>query len=186
MDVFRALAADLRDLAVDLSVGGYTRTTMAMLEYNLRRKVPSILGASIALQTSEVLVVVHFVSRVLEPDEIGAVLVLPLAGLPVPRTGSITFYAGEPGGFTVLIPDLAQALHLDPSDIDPHPSLPTTPISPRVDGLQDFAVVNRALGFLLNRGHTLDTARTELVNHAQHHQTDLTAAAHDILGGTHR
>ncbi len=37
MDVSRALAADLRDLSIDLSVDGYTRTTLAMIEHNLRQ-----------------------------------------------------------------------------------------------------------------------------------------------------
>ena len=187
MDVSRALAADLRDLSIDLSVDGYTRTTLAMIEHNLRRTVTSLLGASITLHTPaspDVAVVVHFVDRTIEPDEIGAALVLPLPGLSAPRNASITFYAAKPDAFDPLIPQLAQALHLHPGSIDWHPPLPTSPISPRVDGLHDFAVVNCALGVLLNRGHTLDTARAELIDHAQRAQTDLTAAAHAILGTT--
>ena len=116
MDVPRALAADLRDLAVDLSVDGYTRTAVAMLEHDLRRAVTSILGASITLHTPAwpgAPVVVHFVSRTIDPDEIGAALALPLPGLAAPRTGIITFYAGQPGAFDALRPQLARALHLD-------------------------------------------------------------------------
>ena len=65
---------------------------------------------------------------------------------------------------------------------NPEPPLPSGPVVPRADGLQDFNVVNRALGVLLNRGHTLDTARVELGSRAE--QTDLTAAAYALLAST--
>jgi hypothetical protein len=185
MDLPRALAADLRDLAVDLSADGYTHTTLAMIEHNLRRPVPSILGASVTLHTPAspgAPVVVNFVGRTIDPHEISAALVLPLPGLTQPRAGSITFYAAQPDAFTQLRPQLAQALHLDPGQIDPQPPLPVKPVRPGADGLHDFAVVNRALGVLLNRGHTLDTARATLANQAKGSQTDITAAAHAFLG----
>lgn len=188
MDLARALAADLRDLAVDLTVDGYTRTTIAMIEHNLRRNVTSVLGASITLDTPtspETPVVVNFVTRTISPSEIADVLEVALPGLVPPRTASVVFYAAEPDAFAQLRPLLLGELHLDPTAVEAHRPWPTTPISPHIDGLRDFAIVNRALGVLLHRGHTLDSARVELARLAALTETGITAAAEHVLGSAH-
>lgn len=187
MDIVRALAADLRDLSVDLSDDGYASTTLAMIEHNLRRSVPSVLGASITLRTPVspgAPVVVHFVDRTITADEIGAALTLPLPGLAPPRTGSITFYAEQHDAFGSLVSRLAEALLLDPSQIDQQAPPPGTLITPGANGLDDFAVINRALGVLLHRGHTLAGARVELASRAERQKIDITAAAHALLWST--
>lgn len=184
MDLARALAADLRDLAIDLSAGGYTRTTLAMLERNLSRRVPAILGGTVTLVTaspSGATISVNMVSRVVGPDEIAAALEIALGPLLPDVSGTVVIYSGEPDAFVGLAAELAEASNMSPFVLDPHPPLPTVAIAPNADGLEDFSLVNRALGVLLNRGYSVDDARSELGRRAERSHTALTAAARVVL-----
>ena len=191
-----ALSADLRDLAVDLAAGGYTRTIMAMLERDLRRSVPSALGATITLSRGHdhAPVQIHLVARTLAPDEIRAALRFPLAAppptpelTPGPMAGpafsvSVTLYAARAVAFADLAVDLADVLHVE---VDQQPPMPDSPISPGTSGLTDLTQVNIALGHLVNRGRTLVEARAELARLATHHRTELADAARMLLDANH-
>lgn len=175
-----ALVADLRDLAVDLAEGGYTRTTLAMLDRDLRRCVPSALGATVSLVRGpdRTPLQIHLVSRTLEPDEVRATLRIPLRGPDPAVDASITLYASRVVAFADLAADLTDSLRVL---VDQRPNLPQSPVEPGTSGLPDLTLVNIALGRLLNRGRTLAQARAELNKHATHHHTDLAGAARLLL-----
>ncbi|SDU86449.1 hypothetical protein SAMN04488544_1152 [Microlunatus sagamiharensis] len=172
----RALVADLHDLAVDLAVGGYTRTALAMLERDLHRCAPSALGATITLDRGphHAAVQAHVVPRVLQPAEVRSALRIPLPMSDDAVEASITLYAAAECAFA----DLAHALGVTP---DLATALPDRPIEPGIQGLTDLTTVNIALGHLLNRGRTLSQAREELAHLAQHRHTDLARAARLLL-----
>ena len=186
-ELSRELAADLRDLAVDLSAGGYTRTTLRMLERNLLRSVPSVLAATITLRNlrSGCGVEVNLVRRIVEAGEVMSGLKVPLAALVPTLAGHTTFYASQPAAFADLVEDLATALRVPPHDLDQRVPPPSGAIRPGIEGLQDFSLVNRALGVLLNRGYELTAARTELQARAERSGTELVAAARAILASEH-
>ena len=177
-----ALVADLRDLAVDLAAGGYTRTTLAMLERDLLRSVSSALGATMTLHRGpgQRRSPVDLVARTLQPEEIHATLCVPLRAAERMLSASITFYAAHACAFVDLAVDLADLLGVP---VDPRSTLPDHPVEPGTSGLTDLTTVNIALGHLLNRGRTLTQARTELAALAEHHDTDLTGAARLIRAG---
>lgn len=184
----RVLAADLRDLAVDLSAGGYTRTTLAMLEHNLRRSVPSALGATVSLSDRRDPlrpVTVNLVPRTVHPEEVASVLSVPLVTLGTAMRGTVTFYASLPDAFHDLAADLGAAFDLAQDDLDRDARPPTRPIEPGITGLLDFSLVNRALGVLLNRGHSLPGARLELQSRAADARTDIVDAARAVLASEH-
>lgn len=176
----RALVADLHDLAVDLAVGGYTRTALAMLERDLHRCAPSALGATITLDRGphHAAVQAHLVPRVVQPHEVRSALRIPLPVSDHAVDASVTLYAAAECAFADLAADLAHALGVTP---DLATALPDRPIEPGTQGLTDLTTVNIALGHLLNRGRTLSQAREELAHLAQQRHTDLARAARLLL-----
>lgn len=180
-----ALVADLCEITTDLAEGAYTRSTVAMLDRNLRRRIPSALGATITLTHPDCPdghpVEVHLVPRTVTPVMIRAALRVPLLQLTGAVRGSVTFYATEACAFADLITDLGALLAVDPAALDEHPALPDHPIEPGISGLVDLTVVNIALGILLNRGRSLTEARAELSRQAHQLDTDLATAARALL-----
>jgi len=184
MDLARVLAADLRDLAVDLSANAYTRQTLAMLQLSLYRQVPSALGAVITLTDRDVPgcpIGINLLVQPVEPHEIAAALLIPLDVVEPPCNGNVVFYATTPTAFAELAPALAAALDVDPGSFNHQPDLPHTSVVPGITGLMDFSAVNRAVGVLVNRGRSLTAARTELQRRADKSQTDLPTAAQTLL-----
>lgn len=180
----RALAADLRDLGVDLEAGSYTSTTLAMFRRDLLRAVPSALGGTVRVETLEghgSPVEIHLVDRTLHPHDIAAGLLLSLDQVREGLVGSVLLYAGQPGAFHDLAADLRATAGAESHQVDEHPPLPRQPVSPSVDGLQNFSLVNRALGVLIGRGYSLVQARTELADRAEQASTDLSHAAQRLL-----
>lgn len=177
------IAAHLRDLAVDLSEGGYTPTTLALLTRDLRRRVPSALGSTIELTRGSTHpgVQLNLVARVVHPDEIRSAIRVPLPSPMVSFTASITIYARQPEALNDLAVELAAILEVP---VDEHPVLSQRAIEPGTAGLTDFTLVNIALGHLLNRGRTIDQARAELARHALDHKSDLAGAARELLDGS--
>ena len=184
----RALAADLRELGIDLGAGGYTRTTLAMLDHDLRRCVPSALGTTISLtddQGSPQPVAMTCVTRTVQPDEIASVLRVPLGSLGPGVRATATFYASKPGAFRHVAADLASLVGTSRESLDHNVCPPVAPLEPGITGLHDFSLVNRALGVLLNRGHTLAGARRELQSRAARACTDVVEAARVVLASAH-
>lgn len=182
------LVADLRDLVVDLAAHGYTSTTLRMLDHTLRRYVPSTLGVTVDVRTDRgcsSAVRITLTRRTVDPYEVAASLAVPLDRLSPCLDGAATFHASEWGAFDRVAGELAAALDIDTDDLDLRPGPPTAPLVPGVSGLTDFALVNRALGVLLNRGWALEDARAELRRRAEAAGVDLTAAARTVLASAH-
>jgi hypothetical protein len=185
-DALRVLAADLRDLALDLQAGTYTRTTVAMVQRDLRQAVPSALGATVSFDLdlpTGTPKEMQLLERTLDPSEIAAGLRLPLILPQQSLAGSILLYAAEAGAFDDVVEDLLRLLHTDRRLIDQSPVLPSSPVSPSVLNVEDFSVVNDALGVLMNRGESLTEARTHLQDGAADAHAGLPDAARTLLGG---
>lgn len=178
-----ALIADLQDLAIDLAAGSYSRTTLEMLQRDLRSSVSTALGASITvpgIQVRGAALPLNLVSQTVEPHQIAAGLGLALDRFCTTAAGVITFYASAPGAFVQLAADFASVLQLSPDDLDQNPPLPVTPLHSDISGLQDLTMINQAVGILMGRGRTLHQARVELGHRAEKSSTSLLEAAHTI------
>jgi hypothetical protein len=182
----RVLASDLRDLALDLQASSYTRTTAAMFQRDLRQAVPSALGASISFDLDAPTgtpKAINLVERALDPAEIASGLRIPLILPQQSLSGSVLLYASEPGAFTDVVKSLATLLDAQPELIDESPTLPSSTVRPSVVAVEDFSLVNEALGVLINRGFTLTEARVDLQDCATRDHTGLPGAARRLLDG---
>jgi len=95
-----ALITDLQDLAIDLAAGSYSRTTLEMLQRDLRSSVATALGASITVPGTRVrgaALQLNLVSQTVDPQEIATGLRLPLDRFCTTAANVITFYATAPG-----------------------------------------------------------------------------------------
>lgn len=89
-------------------------------------------------------------------------LVIPLTAVSTAEAGStLTLYAATPGAFVDLAADLGYALGLPDAAMVLDTDLAPT-IGPGFTGLAGQSTTNRAMGVLLDRGHTLESAREEL------------------------
>lgn len=183
MELPRALAADLRDLAYDLNAGGWDRTSFALFEHNLRRSVPTALGATLTIteDSSNVPVSVHLVSRAVDPIEIASALEVRLTDLLPAAVATVIFYAAQHAALDELGHQLAEVLDVQLHDLNLQPALPEHPLQPQVVGLIDLSTVNRALGVLMNRGHSITGAQDELRDRARNAKIDLVTAAQALL-----
>ncbi len=182
----RVLTSDLRDLALDLQAGSYTRTTLAMFTHDLRRAVPSALGATIFFDLDTPTGVpkeIHLVERVLDPAEIASGLQIPLVLPQQSLHARVLFYASEPEAFDAVVTGLVALLDAQAGPVDASPTLPTSLVSPSVVAAQDFSLVNEALGVLISRGLTLTEARGDLQAEATRGRSDLPTAARRLLDG---
>jgi hypothetical protein len=182
----QVLAADLRDLALDLQAGTYTRTTVAMVQRDLRRAVPSALGATVFFDLDTPSGVPKGINRceqTLDPSEIAAGLRLPLILPQQSLSGWILCYAARPGAFDVVVEELLTLLDTDRALVDRAPGLPSSPVSPSLAEVEDFSVVNEALGVLISRGDSLTEARNSLQDDATQVRTGLPGAARALLDG---
>jgi hypothetical protein len=110
---------------------------------------------------------------------IGSSVVLPLPAICAAEPGSaLVLYAAKPGAFVDLVADLSYAvgLALDEFVLDAH-------LEPPAGGsaLYELSQVNLAIGILIERGHTIDDAHTELQRRAQRHQITVHAAARALV-----
>jgi hypothetical protein len=182
----QVLASDLRDLALDLQAGSYTRTTAAMFQRDLRLAVPSALGATISFDLDTPTGTpkeIDLVERALDPGEIASGLRLPLVLPQQSLSGSVLLYASEPDAFTDVVEGLVALLDAQAGLVDASPELPSGTVSPSVVAVQDFSLVNEALGVLINRGFTLTEARGDLQDRATRGRTSLPEAARRLLDG---
>lgn len=157
MGISGSLATDLAvltravdDPEIDLEALLHAFTTAARLT------IASYLG-----MTMTVAVDGHEVSVTVDDHDttpIAASLVIPLTAVSSAEAGStLTLYAGRPGAFVDLAADLSYALGVDHTDLvlDDH----LAPTGSAVTGLDRHLAINRAIGILLERGHTPESAR---------------------------
>jgi hypothetical protein len=92
-------------------------------------------------------------------SDIATSLRLSLAWIPSLNADSrITFYASTPGTFVDLAADLAFALD---SDLRLDEDIPSALVSD-LTGVGRLSAINKAVGVLINHGHTPDSAQREL------------------------
>jgi hypothetical protein len=109
-------------------------------------------------------------------SDIATSLRLSLAWVPSLSADSrITFYASTPGTFVDLAADLAFALD---SDIRLDEDIPLALLS-GLTGVGKLSAINKAVGVLINHGHTPDSARHEL-----RHIADATPSSIQKAAGT--
>jgi hypothetical protein len=93
-------------------------------------------------------------------SDIATSLRLSLAWVPSLSADSrITFYASTPGTFVDLAADLAFALHSHSIRLDE--DIPSALVSD-LTGVGKLSAINKAVGVLINHGHTPDSAQREL------------------------
>jgi hypothetical protein len=180
VDLSASLTADLGLLSAAVQdPGGDLRAWLGSLVDDLHGALGSYLGLTLTMVLDGQQI--HFtVSE--HPGEAGASLCIPLAAVTRSDVEStLVLYAAAPGAFVDLAADLAWALALDPATLvlDEHLVVPTA--SNAVIGLREQAIVNQAVGVLIDHGHTPQSAHTALRHHADNKSVDMYGSAQRIL-----
>ena len=188
MDLARALTADLAGLsrALDepnLDLETHLRTLIA----DLGRAVDSYLGLRMTVVVEgRQLSFATFSDPGSEP-RIATSLMLPLAAASdLPDGSFLVLYAARAGAFVDLAADLGFALGLDRSAVvlDQHRASDIG--YDGIDGLRPWHDVNQAIGVLIGRGHTIESARAELGRLAALEDGSVHDAAATVLAATTR
>jgi hypothetical protein len=180
-----ALAADLGLLSVAIqNTDGGLEPVLESLATELHGAVDSYIGLTITIAAEG-----HRISfTTSKPGAIAKTsLGIPITAVAGSEVGSsLVLYATTPGAFVDLAADLAWVLEVKPSALilDQHVDLPAP--SDGVTGLRELATINRAIGALIELGHTPESARVELRRSAAMDSGNMPAAAQRILDGLHR
>jgi hypothetical protein len=180
-----ALAADLASLSraldqPDVDLG----TQLQALAADVARAVPSYLGFRFTLSIDRRQLSFAAYTDDDAHSQIASSMMLPLTADSYPHDGStVALYAAIPGAFVDLAADLGFALGLDLSAVvlDLHRATPDG--IDGIDGLQPWSDINRALGVMLARGHTFESAHVELRRLAAMDSASLHHAAAMVLAG---
>jgi hypothetical protein len=182
-----ALIEPLSDLTVALDDPGTDlQTILDVLCDDLSTAVSSFLGLTMTLQVDGVPVTLTAIDADLALAA-GASLELPLKSLiGAGTTGTVVFYARNPGSFVDLAADTERVCALSGRVLlDGHlPSTADPPHQPGITGLADLGVINLAVGVLITRGHTPAQAHVELRRQAAENLHSVAAAARHILAST--
>lgn len=167
MDISAALAADLAGLTdglgdpqVDLE------TQLRALAADLAHAVASFTGLTMTIRLDDQ--TVSFSARAGAGIGIGATetsLEIPLSALTEAQAGSsLVFYAAVAGAFVDLAAELSYILGLNPEILvlDQHLHVAATPDGAGMAGLEEYSMINQAIGVLIARGHAPDSALEEL------------------------
>ncbi|HEX3337471.1 MAG TPA: hypothetical protein VHS54_13495 [Jatrophihabitans sp.] len=183
MEISSALAEDLQALTealdpprVDLAI------QLRQLISDIRMTNPAYLGLTLTVVSrGEPFIIAAFEAGASRAD-VRSSAYLPLATLCDVEAGSaIVFYASAPGAFDDFVHEVSAALGLAAGVIDVDGHLGPTTL---VDGLSAAARarrMNQALGILIERGFTPETARAELRRLGEQPGADPAAAASQIL-----
>ena len=177
------IAADLDDLATELTSGSHTTASIFMLRRDLRLAVRSFLGFSITLTIAgpAVSVAINVLNDTLQPDRTVDALAVQLPPRHDGSTASVIIYADEPHALDDLREDLAEAFDLPPATLIAPPRH-HEPIAPGITGLEAFADVHQAIGVLISSGHTPESAGVELIRRAHTTPGGLHGTASALLG----
>lgn len=184
MALSAALAADLTMLTQALGRDDVDlQTELGELAAELRRAVSSYLGLSvtITMNTGQISFGAGEDPRPLA----AASLLIPLSVTANPRVETtLVLFAATPGAFVDLAADLAVVPGVGSSALvlDGHLSRLAGPAdSVGMDGLPAYVTINRAIGVLVDRGHTPDAARRELHRRAESDGNRLPVVAEQVL-----
>lgn len=167
MDISAALAADLAALTDSLGNPDIDiQTQLRALAADLKRAVASYTGMTMTITLDG-----HDISFTTTDGVDSAAtetsLKIPLSALTAAQDGSsLVIYAATPGAFVDLAADLSFVLGVDLADLvlderAPH-RFRATHDRPGMHGLDEYSRINQAIGILIARGNTPETARREL------------------------
>lgn len=133
---------------------------------NTRLAVDSFLGLTVTLVVDGYPATFTVLGVGVGPDHVVTSLMLPLSGS---EAGSnIVFYAGTAGAFVDPAADLAFAMGVEPGALVLDRHLTPSADGSGMTGLTEISHINQAIGILVSRGHTVETARAELHRRARH------------------
>ena len=184
MDISAALAADLAlltqaldDSGIDLEAG------LRAFTAGLKLAVASFTGMTmtIGLDGHDVSFTVHDHATIHPATS----LLIPLAPVtPTDTASTLLLYAATPGAFVDLAADLIYALRIEPTALvlDGHLDPPADAAGlTGLTGLDEHSAINQAIGVLLGRGHTPESAHHELQRLAALDHNNLHAAAESLI-----
>jgi hypothetical protein len=186
VDLSAALAADLAALTdlLDSSQPEDLESSLLGLIADLSATVESYVGVRMTL-TLDGNEVSFGVGRVSGPDVATSLRVplTPLAGAP--NGSALVVFASRPGALVDLAADLSFALGIEMTELALDADLVAEPDAADADagmvGLRELSVINQAIGVLVTRGHTPETARAELHRLAQLDSGVMLHAANAVL-----
>jgi hypothetical protein len=178
-----ALAADLVAIAQALDDRGIELTdALHLLAETIGLAVPSYLGLDITVVADGLPVTLTAPQREADPSQICTSLYIPLPAIcPVEQGSALFTYAGTAGAFVDLAADLSWLLDLDPESLVLDQHIPDQGAPLTRTSLTDFSVINQAIGVLIERGHTPESAHQHLHMLAASDHNDLTRAADNVL-----
>jgi hypothetical protein len=163
VDISTALSLDLQNLLrvldhPDLDIEWSLRS----LRHDLERVVPSFVGLSMTVVVEGQPVTLTSVGDEAARAEVASSLDVPLALTAGLAAGSgLVLYALAPGAFVELATELGHALGAEDGEMlldrDLHPDTRSG-----IVGVEELAMINRAIGVLIGRGRTADEARAYL------------------------
>jgi hypothetical protein len=167
VDISAALAADLAALTDSLGNPEIDlQTQLRAIAADLKRAVASYTGMTMTITLDG-----HDISFTtadgVDTAATETSLNIPLSALTAAQDdGSLVIYAATVGAFVDLAADLSFVLNIDNAALvldEPAPHRFTaTHDRPGMRGLDEFSRMNQAIGILISRGHTPETARLEL------------------------
>jgi hypothetical protein len=110
----------------------------------------------------------------------GSSVLIPLPGPPTGNS-TLTLYALTPGAFIDLAADLSFALGIELTAISVDTDLRIPSGTAGLTGASAHRAINQAIGILIDRGHTAETARHELRRLADLHNASVHHVADTVI-----
>ena len=186
MAISPALAADLAaltdaldhdDVDLETQLDAFTAgVTLAVASYLGMRMTIAVNGCEVSFSAPDNLATTT--------PAIGTSLLIPLTVVSNAQPGStLVLYAATPGAFVDLAADLGYALGPDHTALvlDEHLGGPANGSGSGAHGLDGYSTINRAVGVLIGRGHTPESAHEGLARFAGLDGRDMRAAAEQVL-----
>jgi len=175
IDRFDELVAPLATCGVDLP------TSIERLEDSIRSSVGSLLGWSLSVRVDGALVTMTSMPSGSAAADVRASLRIPLSAFSTGGLdGGIVFCASQPHAFrrfaANFVPLLGPIRCLLRTDQDLNPSF-----TGGLSGAHLMATINRAIGVLVSRGDTADSARVRLQDSARAGHQTMTQSARVLL-----
>ena len=181
MDISAALAADLAlltqaldDSGIDLEAG------LRAFTADVKVAVASFTGMTmtIAFDGHDVSFTVHD-DATIQP---ATSLLIPLATVtPTDPASTLLLYAATPGAFVDLAADLIYALRIEPTALVLDGHFDPRAGSGGITGLDEHSAINQAIGVLIGRGYTPESAQHELQRLATLDHDNLRVAAEALI-----
>src|SRR6185312_11495020 len=186
VDISAALTADLAlltqaldDSGIDLEAG------LRAFTADVKLAVASFTGMTmtIALAGHEVSFTVHDEATIQPATS----LLIPLAIVtPTDAASTLLLYAATPGAFVDLAADLIYTLRIEPTALVLDGHFDPSAGSAGLTGLDEHSAINQAIGVLIGRGHTPESAQHELQRLATLDHDNLRVAAEALIVSARR